>query len=137
MLFLYVPDEAVYWVHDNAESRYHKTGEIPTINPELSFPFPEPLHPLNSALSDFFGAQYGFFHYSASVIYTIDPLHIISQDRYPALHNLVLRVEVFKRLHDLSIVSTSEESDSEGSEDSENEKMPLVRRRLSFEHNLR
>lgn len=111
MLFLYVPNEAVFKVHEQAEHCFNNFAEIPEVNEELSFTFPEITHPLNTRLSKFFQNGPGFFHYDASILYEKNPFQLISSDRFPALHNLVLRVEAFERLNQLE--NEWEESDSE------------------------
>lgn len=98
MLFFYVPDDGVYYVPDDAESRCYDFEEAPILDPESSFQFPTPTHPLNDKLADFFHNECGFFHYDFSTLYTKHPYQIITLCAFPALHSLVTRIETFLRL---------------------------------------
>lgn len=110
MQFLYVPDEAIFHVDDNAEDRFLNFGESPVLDSELSFTFPDTTHPLNVTLSNFFQNGAGFFHYDASILYEKNPFQLITSDRFPSLHNLVLRVEAFERFDELKIAQVESEN---------------------------
>lgn len=114
MLFRYVPEYGVFRVPDDFEDTYLNCSEVPDVNRELGFTFPSLLHPLNIELSQFFGNKSGLFHYDSSVMYVKEPyFYVISPDRYPALHNLVLRVEAFESFSNLSLDSLSDDSENE------------------------
>lgn len=111
MPFLYVPDQAIFHVDDTAEDRFINFDESPVLDSELSFTFPDTTHPLNVTLSNFFQNGAGFFHYDASILYEYHPFQLITTDRFPALQDLVLRVEAFKRFADLTISPVQSENE--------------------------
>lgn len=113
MLFLYVVDEAIYYLEPDAESHFHNFEELPTLDPELCFTFPTRSHPLNTKLAYFFRNECGFFHYAASTLYTKIPYQVISLDRYPALTDLAFRVETFQRFRELEIIDEDESETGE------------------------
>lgn len=109
MYFLYVVDHAIYRVHEEPDP----LRELP-LNEELCFKFETKLHPLNILLSGYFAGKSGYFHYDASVIYVVHPsFYVISTDTFPALHNLVLRVEAFESFAKFSIASAPDGSTTE------------------------
>lgn len=105
MLFLYVVNEAVYYVSETAETRFHNFDEDPTIIPELSFQFPTLTHPLNTLLADFFKNMSGFFHYDryydVSLMYTKNPSEVITRRRFKALDDLEARAIAFGDVEDV------------------------------------